>query len=113
MAQSPIIKIRQLRELRGYSQQYMAQQLGISQRAYSKIERNETQLNWKRIAEIASILDIDPIQLVTFDEARIFKLKSPSLIYGEKASDQLIKQYERQIQRLEDEINFLRKMLEK
>ena len=42
-----IKKIKRIRKIRGFSQTYMAQNLGISQRAYSKIELNETQLNWK------------------------------------------------------------------
>ncbi len=31
-------KLKQLRELQGFSQEYLATQLGISIRAYSKIE---------------------------------------------------------------------------
>jgi transcriptional regulator with XRE-family HTH domain len=34
-------KIRQIRDLKGLSQEYISGKLGISQRAYSKIERNE------------------------------------------------------------------------
>ncbi|MCB0516828.1 MAG: helix-turn-helix transcriptional regulator [Bacteroidetes bacterium] len=35
------IKIRKWRELRNYSQTYMAQELGISQKSYSKLENGE------------------------------------------------------------------------
>ena len=38
-------KIRQIRELKGFTQDYLATQLGISQRAYSKLERDEIKLD--------------------------------------------------------------------
>ena len=38
-------KIRMVRELKGFSQEYMAHALGLSQRGYSKLERDETKLD--------------------------------------------------------------------
>ena len=38
------MNIRKIRELKGFSQDYMAQQLSISQRQYSRIEKNETEI---------------------------------------------------------------------
>ena len=35
-------KIKKIRELKGYSQEYLGGMLNISQRAYSKIERPES-----------------------------------------------------------------------
>lgn len=32
-------KIRKVREIRGFSQEFMSEKLNLSQRAYSKIER--------------------------------------------------------------------------
>jgi transcriptional regulator with XRE-family HTH domain len=37
MIQQPEIKLKQLRELKNFTQEYVAQQLGLSTRAYSKI----------------------------------------------------------------------------
>jgi transcriptional regulator with XRE-family HTH domain len=51
-------KIRLNRLTKGYSQEYMANELEISQNAYSKLERGETELSVRRIYEIASILDV-------------------------------------------------------
>lgn len=57
-------KIRLQRLTKKYSQEYMAFLLDISQAAYSKIERDETELTLKRIYEIAEILEISPFTLM-------------------------------------------------
>lgn len=57
-------KIRTMREIRKWSQEYMAEQLNISTNGYSKIERGETQLTIARLQQIANILDIDPAELI-------------------------------------------------
>ncbi|MFI5162352.1 MAG: helix-turn-helix domain-containing protein [Sphingobacteriales bacterium] len=57
-------KIRIQRLMKGYSQEYMGFLLEISQAAYSKIERNETELSLRRIYEIAEILKISPFELM-------------------------------------------------
>lgn len=44
----PHFKIRQIRELKNFTQDYMAAQLEMSTRAYSKIESGETQLTVNR-----------------------------------------------------------------
>ncbi|AOM75953.1 helix-turn-helix domain-containing protein [Pedobacter steynii] len=51
-------KIRVQRMIKGYSQEYMAFRLDISQNAYSKLERGETKLTVRRFYEIAEILEI-------------------------------------------------------
>jgi transcriptional regulator with XRE-family HTH domain len=57
-------KIRIQRLTKNYSQEYMAFMLDISQAAYSKLERNETELSLKRIYAIAEILEISPFALM-------------------------------------------------
>jgi transcriptional regulator with XRE-family HTH domain len=57
-------KIRIQRLTKKYSQEYMAFMLDISQPAYSKIERNETELTIQRIFDIAEILEINPFTLL-------------------------------------------------
>lgn len=56
--------IRIQRVIRGYSQEYMAFQLEISQPAYSKIERNESEITVIRVYEIAEILEISPFEIM-------------------------------------------------
>lgn len=49
--------IKKLRELRNYTQQYLADQLEISLSGYGKIERNETDVSLSRLQQIADILE--------------------------------------------------------
>jgi transcriptional regulator with XRE-family HTH domain len=61
-------KIRSLRQLRGYSQQNMADSLGVSVNAYSKIECGDTDVSWSRLEQIAKIFEIPISELVSFGE---------------------------------------------
>ena len=51
-------KIRIIRELRGFSQEYLANKLGIAQNSYSKIETNRTKLNTEMLTKIADSLEV-------------------------------------------------------
>jgi len=57
-------KIRIQRVTKGYSQESMSYDLGISQAAYSKLERDETEMTVARLYEIAEILEISPFELM-------------------------------------------------
>ncbi|MBD99368.1 MAG: transcriptional regulator [Verrucomicrobia bacterium] len=107
--------IRKIRELKGYTQEYLAKELEISQRNYSRIENNELELNLNRLEKISNILDVSPQQIMGFDERFIFKNKGDAFgmnqnyyAYSEKEREQ----YENQIKHLSEEITFLRKQLE-
>lgn len=108
------IKIKQLRELKNFTQEYMAQQLGLSTRAYSKIESGETQLTINRLNEISEILGIDPIEVLGFDHQNIFNNCTQEGNIGINhinIPDKLIDQYEKRIQQLESEVLFLRALV--
>ena len=51
--------IRTQRGIKGYSQDYIAARLNISQNAYSKMELGYTQLSLLRLFQIAAILEIE------------------------------------------------------
>jgi transcriptional regulator with XRE-family HTH domain len=117
MIEHPEIKLKQLRELKNFTQEYMAQQLGLSTRAYSKIESGETQLTINRLNEIAAILEVDPVQALGFDHENIFNNCKQEGNYNTIGSatyqmpDKLLEQYESRIRHLEDEILFLRALV--
>jgi transcriptional regulator with XRE-family HTH domain len=50
-------RIRQLRRNKDYSQQFMADELGISQNAYSKLESGKTPIHLDRLYEVCVLLD--------------------------------------------------------
>ena len=62
------IKIRKIRELKNYTQEYMAQQLGIAQNSYSRYENPETDVKSELLKQIAEILEVTPEQIQGFDE---------------------------------------------
>lgn len=104
-------KIRKIRELKGFSQEYMAHKLSISQRAYSKLERNEIKIDWDRINEISDVLEVNPIDLINFDDNLIFNNCTQSGKFENFVNhypDKLIEVLENQISDLKVEIEFLR-----
>lgn len=58
-------KIRMIRELRGFSQENMADKLGIKQNSYSKIETNQTRLTAEMLEKIARELGVTPIDILS------------------------------------------------
>ncbi|UFH56739.1 helix-turn-helix domain-containing protein [Spirosoma sp. KNUC1025] len=60
-------KIRLQRLQRGLSQENMADLLNLSTTAYGDIERGKTDLTLSRLTQIAQVLDVSPITLLTDD----------------------------------------------
>lgn len=67
-------KIKKIRELKNYTQEYMAQSLNLSINGYGKIERDEVDITIGRLNDIAKILGIDALQILGFDEKKIFNI---------------------------------------
>ena len=70
-------KLRVLREFRNYSQEYIAEKLGITQNAYSRIENNQTKITAERLEKIATILNIAPMELLS-DKEPVLHFSDPS-----------------------------------
>jgi transcriptional regulator with XRE-family HTH domain len=52
--------IRKIRRDRDLTQEYMAFEMGISQKAYSDIENSKVKINLEILTKVSSILDIKP-----------------------------------------------------
>jgi transcriptional regulator with XRE-family HTH domain len=109
-------KIKQIRELKNFTQDYVAQKLGLSTRAYSKIETGETQLTINRLNEISAILEVQPMEVLGFDDKKIFNINNSTgnngynnILYPEK----LIQQYEETIQALKEQVQLLKLLHQK
>ena len=109
-------KIRKIREIRGYKQEYVADQLGMSAKSYGKIESGETSLSIARLQQIAKILDVDPVDVLSFDEKQFFHHCSQSgninTIHNHEFNNER-ELYEREIAHLKEEIAFLRGLVGK
>lgn len=114
-------KIRKIRSIKGYSQEYMAEVMKISQAAYSDIENNKTKINLDRIQELAKIFRIDVNDLISFDENQVFNNtfneNSKGFFNVQKVMNENFdnerKVYNEQINNLKEEINYLRNKLDK
>ena len=116
MILQPEQKLKQIRELKNLSQEYIANQLGLSVRAYSKIETGETQLTINRLNEISHIMGVDPIEVLGFDEKQVFnncKQEGNIGINHINLQDKLVKQYEQTIQALKEQIALMKLLMEK
>ncbi|MCF8321671.1 MAG: helix-turn-helix domain-containing protein [Flavobacterium sp.] len=104
-------KIKQIRELKNFTQEYVAQKLGLSTRAYSKIETGETQLTINRLNEISAVLGIGPMEVLGFDDKKVFNFYNSNDINNIKninLPDKLVQQYEETIQSLKEQIQLFK-----
>lgn len=99
-------KIRKIREMKGYSQEYMATCLNMSQNNYSRIELDQNKLNLDRLEEIAKILEVETSDILNFDEKYFFSSVSHNQTGGETKSG--IFNSDTMIQSLQEEIHYLR-----
>ena len=99
-------RIKKLRELRNYTQTYMSVELEISVSAYSKIERDETEISLKRLEQISEILNVSINGIIQFDEQLIIENTKTTNLQIDKKIDPLIEQ-------MRSEIIFLRSVIEK
>jgi transcriptional regulator with XRE-family HTH domain len=68
-------KIKKIRELRNYTQEFVAHELEMSLSNYSKIERDEIQVTIDRIEKIAKIFQLKSyLDILTFDEKMFFNI---------------------------------------
>jgi transcriptional regulator with XRE-family HTH domain len=76
-------RIKQLREYRNYTQQFMADSLELSQNAYCKIETGMTKLTTDRLEDIARILDT-PIENLLSNDKQVFNFENSKIdkFYG-------------------------------
>lgn len=60
-------KIRKIREEKKWSQEELANKLGLSTNGYAKIERGETRLTLSRLFQLAEIFKLDIFELIQGD----------------------------------------------
>jgi transcriptional regulator with XRE-family HTH domain len=115
MIVDPYIKIRILREIKGYTQENMAAELNLSTKAYQKIEVGETQLTINRLNQISEILEISSLEILNFDENAIFDKKPIKLIdenLNLSPNSSLISAKNEQIEILKNEVSFLKEEIQ-
>lgn len=74
--------LRKVRQEKNLSQEYMAEKLEITQKAYSNIENGKTTLKNDILLKLAKILDLNPYDLCAISNScsDIHKLKNEELL---------------------------------
>lgn len=69
-----ITRIRRLRELYRFSQDAVADKLGITQAAYSRLESGRTRLDLERLEQIAKLYGLTQLDLMTKQSTELVKM---------------------------------------
>ena len=107
-------RIRKVRELKGFSQENLAEELNMSVTGYGKIERNEVSVNFDKLMRISEILKVDVENIIGFDENVAFNNFNSTIeqqIGRYMMPIEMKKLYEENIQLLKDKIEFLESKL--
>ena len=106
-------KIKNIRELKNLTQEYVAEKLDISQAAYSKLENGETKVSDEKLVQIAEVLEVKPEDIKAFDSQKYFN--SFNNVTGDKNCSFIIEIEDTElIKKLyEDKIALMEKLLDK
>ena len=112
-----INRIKEIRKEKGISHEAMAFDLGISQVAYSKLEKNETKLNVDRLYKIAEILDTKVSDLLNEEKSTIYNQDLKENAIGHQQIENLHQEnkevYQELIKAKDEQIALLKEMLDK
>ncbi len=97
-------KIRYARLTKGYSQENMADFLGISTSAYGDIERNKTELTLSRAKKLSSILKMSISELIGEE------IYTPKVL--EESENDELKKLKKEVNTLRSEANYWREKFE-
>lgn len=64
--------IKNIRELKNLTQEFVAEKLDISQSAYSRLEKGEIKISKEKLDQIAEILEVKPEDIKAFDSHKYF-----------------------------------------
>lgn len=113
-------KIRKLRELKNISQVHMAEQIGMSQSSYARIEKDEGDVSRERLEQISKALDLTVQDILAFDEKQVFNFNNSQGGQGvlnnpvfTMVADNERKLYEDKIRLLEDMVEMQKQEIER
>lgn len=130
-------KVRIMREVNQWSQEDMAEKMGMSVTGYAKIERGQSKIHYDKLVQLAKIFNISLSDLISVDEKKptwyfrenntqniqanyyatdeaiLLELEKTKLVLDNaqdliKIKDKLISQKENEIKALKEIINLLK-----
>ena len=112
-------KMKLLREIHNFTQEYVAGELEISQNTYSLIEKGETKLTIDRLEKLAKLYNMDLVDLIRLNEQTYIHtiIHSQGVCSKNVTINQMVEEerklYIDTINRLEKENEKLHKLLDK
>ncbi|TAF75983.1 MAG: XRE family transcriptional regulator [Bacteroidetes bacterium] len=107
-------KIKKVREFKNFTQEHLAEKLGMSVAGYGKIEREETDVPFSRLEQIAATFNMKTEDLVGFDEQTVFNIMHNQTginhFYNGSISNDIIENFKKTIQLLEEKVAVLEKV---
>ena len=111
--------VRLIRESNGFSQEYVASKLDISQQAYSNIEKNPDNASMKRLRQLSQVFSVPVTSLIGETEQIIQQNfqqqggQAATVIHVQGIPEHERQLYERLVDELKSEIQLLRSLLDK
>lgn len=111
--------VRLIRESNGFSQEYVASKLDISQQAYSNIEKHPDNASVKRLRQLSQVFSVPVTSLIGETEQYIQQNfqqqggQAATVIHVQGIPEHERQLYERLIDELKSEIQLLRSLLDK
>lgn len=112
-------RIKVLRESLGYSQDYVASQLNITQQALSRIEQNPDNATLNRLKELSLILGVSLTSLIGEEDSYILQNfqqqggQASTVMYVTGIGEHERKSYENHIKDLKEQVYLLSDLLKK
>lgn len=110
-------KIKTARYMKNYTQEYMADLLKVSQKTYSNFENDKTEPTLSQLEKISEELEISILELlqdavyITNNGGENSSNQQGLVFYN--CPENLIKQYENRIQDLQEEVEYLKSVINK
>ena len=121
-------QLKTIRKLRNFTQETVAEKLGISTYSYAKIEREETDVKYSRLQQIAKIMGIELEELFSMDDKKVFNLigdnnthyltcnnntsiEQVEIKYEQEKTQLIIEQQQKEIDYLKQQVNLLNQMI--
>jgi transcriptional regulator with XRE-family HTH domain len=112
-------RIKVLRESLGYTQEYVASQLSITQQALSRIEQNPENATLNRLKELSLVLGVSLTSLIGEEDTYILQNfqqqggQASTVMYMTGIAENERKAYENHIKDLKEQIVLLSNLLKK
>ena len=106
-------KVRMMRQIKGFSQENLALELGITQSSYARLEKQDDRISITRLIQIAKILKTTVSELIDEKPQKIIHQENSenAQAFNVDTINTIINSDKEHIKTLKNEIEFLRSLL--